>query len=207
MTDTKISALTNYVSPIGADIYPVVDTTNSQTKGMTAANLHYTYHNASTSAQGAGFATDTYLVGSNLALPSGSPYVATTFRLTFDVVKTAAGTATPIITVRIGTAGTTADAAINTLTFGAGTAAIDTGQFEVICCFRTVGSGTAAVLQARANLTSNLATTGLSNAVKCVTSTSSGFNSTTASSIIGVSYNGGASASHTVQLVRAELVL
>lgn len=207
MADTKISALTNYVTPIGADMVPIVDTVNSTTKGITIANQHFTYHNASTAQQGAGFAADTYLTNSNIAIPSGGPYVGTTYRLTFDVVKTAAGTATPIITVRYGTAGTTGDTSRASFTFGAGTAAVDTGQLEVICVFRTVGSGTSAIIQGRANLTSNLATTGLSNAIKCVTNTGGGFDSTVANSIIGVSYNGGASASHTVQLVRAELVL
>jgi hypothetical protein len=207
MADTKISALTNYTAPIGADIVPIVDTVNSTTKGITLQTLHAIYTNASTAQQGSGFATDTYLTGSSINIPSGAPYVGTTYHLIFDVVKTAVGTATPILTLRIGTLGTTGDTARCTFTFGAGTAAADTGQFEIWASFRTVGSGTSAVLAGRADLTSNLQTTGLSNAVKCVTSISSGFDSTTASSIIGVSYNGGASAVHTVQLVRAELIL
>ena len=146
------------------------------------------------------------MTGSNISVPSGCPDVGTTYRLIFDVVKTAAGTATPIINVRFGTNGTTADAAILTFTFGAGTAAADTGRFEVLALFRTVGSGTSAVLVGNATLVSNLTTTGLSNAVKAKQVTSSGFDSTTSNAIIGASYNGGTSASHTVQLVRAELI-
>jgi hypothetical protein len=152
------------------------------------------------------FSSDTYLVGSNISIPAGLPIVGTFYNLVFDVAKTNAGTATPIITVRIGTAGTTADAARCTLTFGAGTAAVDTGIFEVGCYFRTVGSGTSAILQGRARLTSNLTTTGISNAVKAVLNTGGGFDSTVANLIIGASYNGGASAAHTIQMVRAELV-
>ena len=171
-----------------------------------AAGLRTLLCNQSVSAQSP-FSSDTYLVGSREVFPTNYPVVGTSYRCVFDVTKTAAGLATPIITVRIGTAGTTADTAICTFTFGAGTAAADAGVFEVFCTFRTVGSGTSAVLQGVARLTSNLTTTGISNAVKARVSTSSGFNSTTASLGIGVSYNGGASAAHTIQLVRAELIL
>jgi hypothetical protein len=207
MADTKISALTNYTGPIGADIIPIVDTVNATTKGITLQTLHAIYTNASTAAQGPGLAADTYVTGSNVSIPSGAPYVGTTYHLIFDVVKTAVGTATPILIVRYGTAGAIGDTARLTFTFGAGTAAADTGQFEIWASFRTVGSSTSAVLAGRADLTSNLQTTGLSNAVKCVTANSSGFDSTVANSIIGCSYNGGASASHTINLVRAELIL
>lgn len=163
--------------------------------------------NASTAQQGAGFASDTYLTGSSIAIPSGYPIVGSTYKLRFGVTKTAAGTAAPVLTVRIGTAGTTADAAILTFTFGAGTGVADTGFIEVEAAFRTVGSGTSAVLAGLCRLTSNLTTTGLSNAVKALQVVSSGFNSTTANAIIGASWNGGTSASHTVQLVRSELIL
>ena len=162
-------------------------------------------HVQSSSSQ-TGFSADTYLTGSAITLPASLPQAGTEYRLRFDVTKTGAGTATPIISVRFGTNGSTADTAIHTLTFGAGTAAADTGVFEVFVNFRTVGSGTSAVTEAIARLTSNLTTTGLSNAVKAVVGTSSGFNSTTANAIIGASYNGGASAAHTIQLVRAEIV-
>lgn len=160
--------------------------------------------NWSTAAQGAGFASDTYLTGSFIVFPV-APVVGCFYRLTFDMSKTAAGTATPIVTVRVGTAGTTADAARCTFTFSAGTAATDVGMFEVEGLFRTVGSGTSAVLQGRAALTSQ-ATTGLSSLIKTQQSTSGGFDSTTAGLGIGVSFNGGASFSGTCQLVHAELI-
>lgn len=158
----------------------------------------------STTSQ-SGFSSDTYLAGSNLPIPGSGPIAGMIYEATFDVAKTNVGTATPIITVRIGTAGTTSDTGRLTFTFGAGTAAADTGEFKVHAMFRTVGSGTSAVLQGRSRLVSNLATTGLSNAVKALQVTSSGFDSTGTSQIIGLSYNGGASAVHTVQLVEASL--
>lgn len=39
MADTKISALTNYVQPLDADVLPIVDIANTLTKKITTANL------------------------------------------------------------------------------------------------------------------------------------------------------------------------
>lgn len=160
----------------------------------------------SSSSQGAGFATDTYITGSKIQMLSSPLTGGSRYRLRFSVSKTAAGTATPIITVRIGTAGSTADTSICAFTFGAGTAAIDAGVFEVLCTLRSPGA--TATMQGIATLRNNLASTGLSNATKVVTVTSSSFNSTTSTpnAYIGASYNGGTSASHTIQLVEAELI-
>jgi hypothetical protein len=186
---------------------------DSTTKLLTAVNDAGTTQtaplwlfNQSVAAQGAGFSTDTYLVGSNISIPSGYPRVGTLYHATFDVSKTNAGTQTPIVTLRIGTLGTTADAAICAFTFGAGTATADVGTFEVLGLFRTVGSGTSAVVQGRAEIRHTAtATTGLiPTESQTLQVTSSGFNSTVASSIIGLSVNGGTSASWTVQLVAAD---
>lgn len=163
--------------------------------------------NYSTADQGAGFSTDTYITGSNISIPSGYPIVGTTYKLVFNISKTAAGTAAPTLNIRIGTAGTTADTSRILFTYGAGTAAADTGVIEVIATFRSVGATTSAVISAAGRLTSNLTTTGLSNAVKAHRVVSSGFDSTVANSIIGASWNGGTSAAHTISLVRAELIL
>jgi hypothetical protein len=160
--------------------------------------------NTSVAAQGPGFATDTYLTGSFIVLPA-PPKIGTKYKLRFDVSKTAAGTATPIVQVRVGTAGTTSDTSRNSFTFSAGTAATDVGTFEVVVAFRSVGSGTSAVLQGRCSLTSQ-ATTGISSLIKNVQTTSGGFDSTVAGLGIGVSVNGGTSAAWTVQLVEAELL-
>ena len=164
----------------------------------------YSLRNWSTAAQGAGFASDTYLTGSFITFPI-APVVGTLYRMTFDVSKTAAGTATPIVTLRTGSAGTTADTSRCSFTFSAGTAATDVARFVVEALFRTVGSGTAAVLQGRCSITSQ-ATTGNSSLIKVVQTTSAGFDSTTANLGIGCSFNGGTSYSGTVQLVHAELI-
>jgi hypothetical protein len=164
--------------------------------------------NQAVAAQGPGFAADTYVVGSNITVPGGFPRVGTRYHLTIDVSKTAAGTATPILIVRFGIAGSVADTAALTFTWSAGTAAADLGVIEVDALFRTVGAGTAAVLQGRAEFRHGIsASTGLISQVsQLLQVTSSGFDSTVAASIIGASLNGGASAAWTTGLVVSELI-
>lgn len=166
--------------------------------------------NRSVSTVSAGYAADTYLAGSSIAMPAGGPVVGTKYRCVFDMVKTAAGVATLIVTVRYGTAGTTADAALLTFTFAAGTTAVDTGQFELNLHFRTVGSGTVAVVVGTLTCQHALAATGListgASGIGQFTTVSSGFNSTPAGSILGISVNGGTSFSGTNTLVEAECI-
>jgi hypothetical protein len=150
---------------------------------------------------------DIYIVGSNIAIPAGAPVVGTMYHAKVDMAKTA-GTAAPVLTVRIGTAGTTGDAARCSFTFGIGTSVSDTALFEIWCRFRTVGSGTNAVLQGRCTMLPNLATTGFGGTtpIRTVQNTSGGFDSTVANSIIGMSFNGSTAFAGTVQLAEAELV-
>ena len=161
----------------------------------------------STTTVSAGYATDTYLAGSAISMPAGGPVASTVYHCVFDMVKTAAGTATAIVNVRFGTAGTTADTAILTFTFAAGTAVADTGKFELWAVFRTVGSGTSAVVTGTIGCSHALAATGListgASGYGQFTTVSSGFNSTVAGSIIGVSFNGGTSFSGTNTIVEA----
>jgi len=164
-------------------------------------------HNASVSTPAAGFAADTYLVGSSIAIPNKLLQAKSKYRCRFSVSKTAAGVATPIINVRIGTLGTTGDASRGVLTFAAQTAVVDEGLFEIEAIFRTVGVGTTAILQSMGRIAHRLSITGLSTDVsgmKLVTS--AGFDSTVANSIIGLSVNGGASAAWTIAVVSSELV-
>lgn len=164
-------------------------------------------YNASVSNQGPGFASDTYLTGSSIAIPSGSLQAKSIYRCRFALTKTAAGTATPIINVRFGTNGSTADTSRGTLTFSAQTAAADEGVFEVVVVFRTVGSGTSAVIQSSGQLRHRLSITGFGTGVsEPEAATSAGFDSTVANSIIGLSVNGGTSAAWTVTQVTTELL-
>lgn len=161
--------------------------------------------NSSTASQGAGFATDTYVTGSNILIPAQRPRIGTKFRCSFDVSKTAAGVATPIVQLRYGTNASTADTSLCSFTFSAGTAATDVASFEIYGVYRSVGSGTSAVVQGRCTAISQ-PTTGNTSLIHAVQTTSAGHDSTTASTYLGVSFNGGTSYSGTIQLVEAELV-
>jgi len=162
-------------------------------------------YNFSTASQGAGFATDTYLTGSAIALPA-TLKAGSIYKCRFRASKTAAGTATPIINVRVGAAGTTSDTSRGTLTFSVGTAAIDEAEFELWVVFRTIGAGTSAVVQSVCAIRHTLDVTGfIATGSETETATSGGFAST-AGHFIGVSVNGGTSAAWTVQQVAAELV-
>jgi hypothetical protein len=163
-------------------------------------------NNASVAAQGPGFSSDTYLVGSSCPIPAGRLQAKTMYRCKFNAVKTGAGTATPIINVRIGTAGTTSDTSRGTLTFSAQTGVIDEAVWEVNSIFRTVGSGTSAVLQSLGQLNHRLSITGFGTGVsEPEIATSGGFDSTVANLIIGLSVNGGTSASWTINVVQSEI--
>lgn len=155
----------------------------------------------------AGFAVDTYLDGSKLALPTGLIRAGTTMYWCFDVVKTNAGTAAPTVIIRFGTAGAIGDTARVTFTFTAQTAVVDRGVIEVWANFRTVGSGTSAVIAATTRLEHQLAVTGLNvtqpAGMQTLAVTSGGFDSTIASSFVGLSVNGGASAAWTVTVAQA----
>lgn len=181
----------------------LVDDADVATQRATLA-LRREVYGQSTVAQGPGFAADTYVTGSSISVPASSLNVGSRYHLVFDVSKTAAGTATPILVIRFGTNGSTADAAILTFTFLAGTAAADIGTFQVWVTFRTVGAS--AVIQGTAQCQHRLSTTGLQNQPGTTLQVTSGtFDSTVANSIIGASINGGTSAAWTMQLVQAEL--
>lgn len=154
-----------------------------------------------------GFAADTYLTGASLAIPAGLLKVSTVYYCAFDMVKTAAGTAQFAINVRIGTAGTIADTSRLTFTFAAGTAAVDTGVFEVWVLVRSVGAS--GVIQGMCRCTHALAATGLISTGAAGSGTllvtSSSFDTTVAASTIGISANGGASFSGTNTTVLSHL--
>lgn len=206
------------INPPAAGTGVLVDTSSTATltnKTLTSPvligtpNINTIKGNFSTSTVSAGYAADTYLAGSNITMPTGGFVVGARYSCWFDMVKTAAGTAQFTINLRIGTAGTTSDTSIIQWQFAAGTAAADTGTFEVFGHFRTVGSGTNAVLVGTAYCSHALAATGListgASGVGQITTVSSGFDSTPAGSIIGLSVNGGASFSGTNTIVEAEL--
>lgn len=197
------------------DVVPVIDVSNttdnasgSQAK-TTIADLNTRLgpvYNASVTNQ-TGFASDTYLVGSEVAIPASRLQAKSIYRCTFNAVKTGAGTATPIINLRFGTGAATTDTSRGQLTWSVQTGVIDEAMFDIWAVFRTVGSSTSAVLQSAGRLTHRLSITGFGTGVsESEIATSGGFDSTVASSILGLSVNGGTSAAWTVSLVIAELI-
>jgi hypothetical protein len=149
-------------------------------------------------------AADTYLAGSNLIVPQHLLQAGATLKWRLIMTKTAAGVATPVWTVRVGTTGTVADAARLTFTGGAQTAAIDTGFVEFSAVLRNIGA--AGVLAGGMNLVHNLATTGFATiASEVLQATSAGFDTTVAGLIIGISVNPGSAGVWTHQLVVAEM--
>ena len=209
-------------STIGAatTIHNLIDTTNHPVTGLVAGQLikataattyafgYDTQFNASVTNQ-TGFAADTYLIGSAIAIPNSSLRAKSRYRLRFAMTKTAAGVAALVVTVRFGTNGTVADTALLTFTSPTTqTAHIDTATFDLEISFRTVGSGTAAVISGwltagKDNTTANRGHFLVAQYV--AQGVSAGFDSTVSNSIIGVSYNGGAAYSGTCSIVDATL--
>jgi len=151
------------------------------------------------------FATDTYVTDSDLIIPSVGLQIRTYLRWEISATKTAAGVATPIYRIRLGSARTTADTAILTITGPAQTAAIDGAVITVFATLRNVGAS--AVLQGTTSMVHNLAATGFANnAAGMVEATSGTFDSTgKAGQFFGLSIDGGASAAWTVTRVRSRM--
>lgn len=162
--------------------------------------------NQSLASQGPGFAADTYLAGSAITMPPEGVKAGTRYTLVFDVSKTAAGVAAPVLRLRFGPSASLADPLLGELLFPPQTAAADDGRFMLDVTFRSAGAGTAAVVQAVGCCVHGLAATGLSTASGPVRrATSAGFDSAVAGSVMGVSVNAGAAAAWTVSLVQASL--
>lgn len=182
---------------------------SSQADDNTITNYPYQISNASVAAAAAAFAADTYLSGSSIQIPTAGDWrVAQQYRCQFDMTKTAAGVGAFTVNVRMGTAGAIGDASVLSLAFAVGTAAIDSGEFELLINFRTVGGGTAAVVAGTIKCWHALAATGLvstgASGFGMITGTSAGFASTT-QTFIGLSINGGAAFSGTNTIVQSTL--
>lgn len=192
-----------YVSNASTPVLRIVDDAGGVVRMIDSWMM---WRNFSASTVSAGYATDTLLAGSELwfgrLVTAGARY-----HLIFDMTKTAAGVATPILKIRYGLTGTAADTAILTFTFTAGSAAADTGTFEVWLTFRTTGYGTSAVVSGIAQLRHNLAATGLTTGgtggSQTLTAVSDGFESAAFDSWLSASFDGGANFSGTCVLVES----
>jgi hypothetical protein len=156
-------------------------------------------YNVSVADQASGFATDTYITGSNLLI-GGRMKVGTIMRWNIHATKTAFGTATPIWNVRFGTAGAIGDTARNVMTGPAQTAVADNGLFTVEAYFSVIG--TSAIVRAKVAVAhSAAAAAGFGECV--ANATSAAFDATTPGLQVGLSVNGGSAAVWTLQGVTA----
>ena len=160
-------------------------------------------YNTSTSAQ-SGFSTDSYITGSNIIIPSWGLQAGTSFLWKISLSKTAAGVATPILNIRIGTGLSTSDTSRLTLTGPAQTADTDTAVLCVMVTVRSVGAS--GVIQGTMWWSKNSSTAGFANNNNgIVEGTSSGFTNTgLGGNSFGLSINGGTSASWTITQVQVE---
>ena len=168
--------------------------------------------NGSIAAQGAGFASDTYVTDSNILIPSFGMKPRSWMRWMISLSKTAAGVATPIAQIRIGANGSTADTSRLTLTGPAQTAVADIATLWIMLTTRSQGA--AGVIQGtmwfnhRGTAASSTGGTGFANDQSGhVEATSAGFDNqgiTIGGLKLGLSLNGGASASWTITQVRTE---
>lgn len=151
-------------------------------------------------------ATNTYIAGSALTVPTGlTLQVGTTVRWRFGLTKNAAGTTAAVWTVKVGTAGTTADATVLTFTSGSvQTAATDTAWIDIYAVLRNVGAS--GVMAGIFHMIHQNAATGFASVQNQVLqATSAGFVTTTAGLIVGVAVDPGA-ANFTHQVVLSEMV-
>jgi hypothetical protein len=140
-------------------------------------------------------AADTY-IGSAFPI-AGRIQVGSFFRFNIVATKTGAGVATPIYSVRVGTAGTTADTARCSFTGVAQTAVADTAWLSVEVGVQTYSAS--GVLAAGFRLDHNLAATGFANQQESIGSNvSSTFDLTAANLKLGLSINPGASGVWTI---------
>lgn len=162
--------------------------------------------NQSTADQTINAATTALLTGSLISVPAGKLRIGTSFRFSMAMTKTAAGTAANVFTFRIGTAGTTSDAAICTFTLPTATGVVDVATVEIVITVRGPLSASC-LAQGNFSLTHNLAATGFAT-IPCVVinSLSGTFDATVANLKASLSCTTAAATVLTFQQVVAEAI-
>lgn len=213
MADTAISGLGAAAALADGDLFETVQAAApTLNKKATARQIARYIGDALQSQQFASqsltASATTYMTGSGITIPTGERVVAGTwFRWRFHLTKTAAGTASNSVLVKWGTLGTTSDATLLTFTIPAGTAVADDAEVEVVVGFRSVGTGTAAVVVGSMRFVHNLATTGwtTTQAVVPAAAVSAGFDSGTSDlNKIGLAFTAGASMVATCPMMTVE---
>lgn len=206
MADLLIDVQSAPVTPGAGQGVIYLDTTTKLLWTKDDAGLcHGAYRRASVASQGAGFAADTYVTNSGLLIPGFGAQAGMTFLWFISASKTAASTATPVYTIRIGAAQGTGDTARVALTGPAQTAAADVGILTIVATVRNIGAS--GVIQATASWNHSAASTGFANnTAGAVEGASSAFDTTALAGLYaGLSINGGASSAWTLTQCVAEL--
>lgn len=202
MADLLLDTQTTPTTPASGKVVSYADSTTDRAAlindtGLVTGVLSRSW---STAQQGAGFSSDTYVTGSGLLIPSCGMQVGQVYRWMISVNKTAAGTAQVVYTIRIGANQTTGDTARWQQTAViAQTATADAGVIIVSCSVRSVSA--TGVIAAGAGVAAG---GGFGGGAEGASSTFD--NSALAGQYVGLSINGGASASWTVQSVSGELI-
>lgn len=200
MADTKVSALTAAASALPSHELPVNE--GGTSKKLTVDQLTTLIgvrDNFSTANQTINAATTALITGSTLAVPASKLAIGTVLMWKLTVSKTAAGTAANTFLVKIGTAGTTADATILTFTLPTATAVVDVAKIEIMCTVRGPLSASC-ILQGNLWLGHNLSATGFATIPNvCLNVTSGAFDATTANLIASVACTTAASTVLTFQ--------
>jgi hypothetical protein len=194
MADTKISALTAASAVASTNEFAINEAGTS--KKVTAAQIKtFTVNTptASNAQQVITAATVTYLTGSGILIPPSGLVAGQNYTWYIYVSKTAAGTATPIWTFRIGSAKTTSDATVLTIT---GTAQVATASGTLIIVTASVRSVSATGVVVGA-INTGAASFGIGGMAA-----SSAFDNTgKAGQFFGLAVNTGTSAAWTVEAV------
>ena len=198
MADTKFSALTAVTTPATTDEFAVNQ--GGTSKKITAEQIRLfavAPSNYSTASQAITANTVTYLTGSGVLIPTGGIVVGQVYRWYIGVSKTNAGTATPIWTPRIGSAQTTADTTVLTIT-GTAQVATTSGTLIVVICHVRTASATGVIV---GSVNTGAASFGIGGNV-----VSGSFDTTgKAGQRFGLCVNSGASAAWTVNSVSGEI--
>jgi hypothetical protein len=166
--------------------------------GATVLHNHTTSRNVSAAGQVISANTVTYLTGSGILIPAAGFVVGQVYRWLIAVNKTAAGTATPVWTFRVGTNQTTADTTYLTITGTAQVGTLTGTLIEIVAYVRTV-SATVGIITAGIN--TGAASFGIGGSAVSGNLT----NNADAGKRFGLCVNTGASAAWTVNSVTGEL--
>lgn len=146
-----------------------------------------------------GFSSDTYVTGSNITIPSFGMQVGQLYCWEIGIEKSAAGTAAIVCTVRTGSLATTGDTSRAALTQTVAQAATASANVMFVRAFVRTVSATGVIV-------ASMGQTGtqLGDGDRIVSSTFD--NSAMGGLYIGLSLNGGAAASYTIDYAKGWLI-